>query len=95
MLSIFSAAEVPGTDRMVLLFGQLMVVGAGLLIGLALIYFKKVGWLWKNWLTSVDHKKIGIMYLVVAGVMLLRGLADTVLLRFQQATSSGASAGPA
>ena len=93
MLSIFSAAEVPGTDRMVLLFGQLMVVGAGLLIGLALIYFKKVGWLWKNWLTSVDHKKIGIMYLVVAGVMLLRGLADTVLLRFQQATSSGASHG--
>jgi len=93
VLSIFSAAEVPGTDRMVLLFGQLMVVGAGLLIGLALIYFKKVGWLWKNWLTSVDHKKIGIMYLVVAGVMLLRGLADTVLLRFQQATSSGASHG--
>ena len=93
MLSIFSAVEVPGTDRLVLLFGQLMVVGAGLLIGLALIYFKKVGWLWKNWLTSVDHKKIGIMYLVVAGVMLLRGLADTVLLRFQQASSSGASHG--
>jgi len=93
VLSIFSAVEVPGTDRLVLLFGQLMVVGAGLLIGLALIYFKKVGWLWKNWLTSVDHKKIGIMYLVVAGVMLLRGLADTVLLRFQQASSSGASHG--
>jgi len=93
VLSIFSAVEVPGTDRLVLLFGQLMVVVAGLFIGLALIYFKKVGWLWKNWLTSVDHKKIGIMYLVVAGVMLLRGLADTVLLRTQQATSTGASHG--
>ena len=93
IISLFSATSVPSTDRLVLFFGQAMVVGAALLIALALIYFKKVGWLWKNWLTSLDHKKIGIMYLVVAGIMLLRGLADTVLLRFQQATSVGASQG--
>jgi len=93
IISLFSATSVPSTDRLVLFFGQAMVVGAALLIALALVYFKKVGWLWKNWVTSLDHKKIGIMYLVVAGVMLLRGLADTVLLRFQQATSSGTSHG--
>jgi len=51
IISLFSATSVPSTDRLVLFFGQAMVVGAALLIALALIYFKKVGWLWKNWLT--------------------------------------------
>ncbi len=39
------------------------------------------GHLWKEWLTSVDHKKIGIMYIVVALVMLVRGFADAVMMR--------------
>jgi cytochrome o ubiquinol oxidase subunit 1 len=50
-----------------------------------LTYFKRWKWLWREWLTSVDPKKIGVMYLVVAGVMLLRGLADVTMLRLQQA----------
>ncbi|MCA9325631.1 cbb3-type cytochrome c oxidase subunit I [Candidatus Saccharibacteria bacterium] len=66
---------------------SMLVVGLG--AAAALLYFKKVGWLWREWLTSLDHKKIGIMYLVVAGLMLLRGLADVLLLRAQQATASG------
>lgn len=58
----------------------------GLLIIIAgITYFKKWGWLWKEWLTSLDPKKIGIMYLVVAVIMLLRGLADVAMLRAQQA----------
>ena len=61
---------------------------------LALItYFKWWKSLWNNWLTSVDHKRIGIMYLIVATVMLVRGGADALLLRTQQATSVGASNG--
>lgn len=68
---------------------SMLVVGLGAAV--ALLYFKKVGWLWREWLTSLDHKKIGIMYLVVAGLMLLRGLADVVLLRTQQATASGSN----
>ncbi|MGK2896239.1 MAG: cbb3-type cytochrome c oxidase subunit I [Candidatus Saccharimonadales bacterium] len=64
-------------------------VVSGLLGGLALIialtYFKKWGWLWKNWLTSLDPKKIGVMYIVVAIIMLLRGLADAAMMRAQQA----------
>lgn len=64
--------------------------GIGMVLGLfgvvgALFYFKKWKWLWKNWLTALDPKKIGIMYLIVVLIMLLRGLADALLLRGQQA----------
>ena len=54
----------------------------------ALTYFKKWRWLWQNWLTSLDPKKIGVMYLVVASVMLLRGLGDALLIRTQQALNA-------
>lgn len=47
--------------------------------------YKKLGWLWKNWLTSLDAKKIGIMYIVVAVVMLIRGVGDALMLRAQTA----------
>ncbi|MGL4295805.1 MAG: cbb3-type cytochrome c oxidase subunit I, partial [Aestuariivirga sp.] len=42
-------------------------------------------WLWTGWLTSVDHKRVGIMYLVLAGIMLLRGFVDAAMMRAQQA----------
>jgi len=51
------------------------------------------GYLWKEWLTSVDHKRIGVMYLILAAIMLLRGFADALLMRFQQAFSEGAAHG--
>jgi len=50
-------------------------------------------WLWKEWLTSQDPKKIGVMYIVVAVVMLLRGAGDALLMRTQQAAAAGASHG--
>lgn len=53
----------------------------------ALIYFKKLGWLWKNWLTSLDAKKIGVMYIVVALLMLVRGVMDAFMLRSHTATA--------
>jgi len=58
-----------------------------------LAYFKLFGWLWKNWLTSLDHKKIGIMYITVAFLMLLRGGLDATMMRAQQSISVGASQG--
>jgi len=74
------------------------VVGGGLalLAGIAAItYFKKWRWLWTNWLTSLDPKKIGVMYLVVATAMLLRGLADAAMMRAQQAVfATGDGSGP-
>ncbi|GLV14653.1 cytochrome ubiquinol oxidase subunit I [Alicyclobacillus hesperidum] len=49
----------------------------------ALTYFKLWKWLWDNWLTTVDHKKIGIMYLIAAVLMLFRGGTDGLLMRAQ------------
>ena len=65
--------------------------GAALVAGLT--YFKLWGYLWKEWFTSVDHKKIGIMYMVLGLVMFLRGFADAVMMRIQQAIAFGGNEG--
>ncbi len=54
---------------------------------------KRWTWLWKEWLTSVDPKKIGIMYFIVGGLMLLRGGLDAIMIWLQQAFASGSSHG--
>ncbi|AJW96801.1 cytochrome o ubiquinol oxidase subunit I [Burkholderia gladioli] len=59
------------------------IVGA-LVLGLV-TYFGKWKYLWTEWLTSVDHKRLGVMYIVVALVMLLRGFADAIMMRTQLA----------
>jgi cytochrome o ubiquinol oxidase subunit I len=58
-----------------------------------LTYHQRWTWLWKEWLTSLDAKRIGVMYLVVSFIMLVRGGIDALLLRAQQATSVGTSQG--
>ncbi|MFM0402000.1 cytochrome o ubiquinol oxidase subunit I [Paraburkholderia aspalathi] len=69
-----------------------IIVGAGIfmaLVGLAVLgtvtYLGKWRYLWTEWLTSVDHKKLGIMYIIVAMIMLLRGFSDAIMMRLQQA----------
>ena len=60
-----------------------------LLIG-TLIFITAKGWLpylWREWITSVDHKRIGIMYTLLAMVMLLRGFSDAIMMRTQQAVA--------
>ena len=64
------------------------VVGLAIVAILAWITLK--GWLpylWKEWITSVDHKRIGVMYCLLAGVMLLRGFSDAIMMRSQQAVA--------
>src|SRR4051812_26395400 len=73
--------------------GVAVMMLVGLLAVGAMFYFKRWTWLWREWLTSLDPKRIGVMYLVVALVMLLRGVADAALIRTQQATSVGSSHG--
>jgi cytochrome o ubiquinol oxidase subunit 1 len=64
------------------------------LIILGLItYYRKWTYLYKEWLTSLDHKKIGVMYIILASVMLLRGFSDAILMRSQQAVAAGGSHG--
>src|SRR5260370_2774874 len=50
-------------------------------------------YLWREWLTSVDHKRIGVMYIVLALLMLLRGFADAIMMRAQQAIAAGGAQG--
>ena len=61
-------------------------VGAGLAAVLAVVAIKGyVPYLWREWITSVDHKRIGVMYVLLAMVMLLRGFSDAIMMRSQQA----------
>lgn len=62
------------------------------LLGL-ITYFGKWSYLWNEWLTSVDHKKLGIMYCIVGIVMLIRGFADAIMMRSQQVLASAGEAG--
>ncbi|HMH68834.1 MAG TPA: cytochrome o ubiquinol oxidase subunit I [Pinirhizobacter sp.] len=64
-------------------FAGVALIGA-VVLGLITKY-KLWGYLWKEWFTSIDHKKIGIMYMVFGVVMLLRGFADALMMRAQQA----------
>ena len=65
--------------------------------GLAMMYllyrYRLFGYLWTEWFTSVDHKKIGIMYMVLGIVMLLRGFSDAIMMRLQQAMAFNGSEG--
>ncbi|RAX41432.1 cytochrome o ubiquinol oxidase subunit I [Rhizobium tropici] len=69
-----------------------VALGGIALLGL-LTYFRLWGFLWREWFTSIDHKKIGIMYVVLALIMLLRGFSDALLMRLQQAIAFNGSEG--
>ncbi|MCL9782440.1 cytochrome o ubiquinol oxidase subunit I [Vibrio sp. S4M6] len=77
-----------------ILVGTFIVVA---ILGIALLSYvtiqRKWTYLWKEWFTSIDHKKIGFMYIAVAMVMLLRGFSDAIMMRSQQLLSSAGEAG--
>lgn len=77
----------------IVLGGAIGMGVTGLVVVGLLFYFKRWKWLWQEWLTSLDPKKIGVMYLIVALVMLLRGLADAGMMRLQQVLSTGDAQG--
>ncbi len=72
-------------------FAVVALGGAAVLA--ALTKFRLWGPLWSDWLTSVDHKKIGVMYIVLGLIMLLRGFSDALLMRAQQAIAFGSNQG--
>jgi cytochrome o ubiquinol oxidase subunit 1 len=67
--------------------GAAVTVGGGIAAFLLITYLRAWKVLWTDWLTSVDHKKIGIMYVVLALIMLVRGFVDALMMRAQQAIS--------
>ena len=70
-----------------------MIVLGGIALVSALTYFRAWGPLWRDWITSIDHKKIGIMYIILGLVMLLRGFVDALLMRAHQAMAFGENTG--
>jgi cytochrome o ubiquinol oxidase subunit I len=73
--------------------GSLALIAMALITIIVLTRTKRWKWLWDEWLTSVDPKKIGIMYFIAGGVMLLRGGLDAIMIWLQQALASGDSKG--
>jgi cytochrome o ubiquinol oxidase subunit 1 len=80
------------TEPIVLVTMVLMAIGAIAVLG-GITYFKKWGYLWNEWFITVDHKKIGIMYIIVSVVMLLRGFADAIMMRLQLFLAKGGGEG--
>jgi len=92
MLGRLSWDAIPFNEPLPLLSGA--VVGIVILAILATVTVK--GWwpyLWREWLTSVDHKRIGVMYVALGLVMLLRGFSDAIMVRTQQAIAIGSAHG--
>jgi cytochrome o ubiquinol oxidase subunit 1 len=92
MLGKLSWAAIPFNEPIPLLTAAVVVIV--ILAVLAIVTVK--GWwpyLWREWLTSVDHKRIGVMYFVLALIMLLRGFADAIMMRSQQAVAVGGAQG--
>jgi len=92
VLGRLSWSAIPFEEPIALVTG--LVVVFIVLAVLALVTLK--GWwpyLWREWLTSVDHKRLGIMYVVLGLVMLLRGYSDAIMMRTQQAIAIGDTPG--
>lgn len=84
--------SVPYHEPIIMVTVAAIIIG-GLAVVAGITYFGKWKYLWTEWLTSVDHKKLGIMYIILAFVMLLRGFADAIMMRSQQVLASAGEPG--
>ncbi|WP_217430989.1 cytochrome o ubiquinol oxidase subunit I [Sphingomonas bacterium] len=83
---------IPIGEPIPLVAGGFVLVGALAVIGW--IFAKGyLPYLWREWITSVDHKRIGVMYCLLAGVMLLRGFSDAIMMRTQLAMATAGAPG--
>ncbi|WP_456727230.1 cytochrome o ubiquinol oxidase subunit I [Bradyrhizobium sp. USDA 3397] len=77
-----------------IIMGTVASVGAVVLVALAWVTVRGYWpYLWREWITSVDHKRIGVLYIVLALLMLVRGFADGIMMRTQQAVAAGGAQG--
>jgi cytochrome o ubiquinol oxidase subunit 1 len=92
MLGRLSLAAIPLNQPIPLITGAVVILIILAVLGLITVK----GWwpyLWREWITSVDHKRIGVMYLTLGLVMLVRGYADAIMMRTQQAIAVGDAQG--
>jgi cytochrome o ubiquinol oxidase subunit I len=88
----FTLDAIPLHEPILLATFAVVALG-GIAVVASLTYFRLWSYLWREWFTTVDHKRIGIMYVILGLIMLLRGFADAVMMRAQQAMSFGDSQG--
>ena len=84
MFGKLSWAAIPLDQPIPLVTGAVVLV-AILAVLAWIVIAGHLPYLWREWITSVDHKRIGVMYTLLAMVMLLRGFSDAILMRSQQA----------
>ena len=88
LLGRLALSEIPYTNPILApLFVVIVLAGIALVAGVT--YYGKWGYLWKEWFTTVDHKKLGIMYIILGLIMLFRGFIDGLMMRTQQALAVG------
>jgi cytochrome o ubiquinol oxidase subunit 1 len=85
-------SAIPFDQPIIMAASAMMVLGIAFVLGW-IILKGYLPYLWREWLTSVDHKRIGVMYLVLAMLMLLRGFTDAIMMRAQQAVAAGGAQG--
>ena len=85
--------QIPMTHEPIVLMTFIAVVLGGLVVVGGITKFRLWAPLWNDWITSIDHKKIGIMYMILGLIMFLRGFADAAMMRLQQAMAFGDNLG--
>ena len=92
LLGKLSWSAIPFDQPIVMAATAMMVVAVVFVLGWVTLK-GYVPYLWREWITSVDHKRIGVMYIVLALLMLLRGFTDAIMMRAQQAVAAGGAQG--
>ena len=92
MLGKLSWSAIPWDQPIPLITGAVLILIIAGLLGL-ITWKKWWHYLWHDWITSVDHKRIGIMYCLLGVLGLVRGFADAIMMRTQQAVAVGGAAG--
>src|SRR3954470_23151382 len=92
MFGKLSWSAIPFDQPIPLITSIILILVIGGTLGL-ITYKRWWPYLWNEWITSVDHKRIGIMYILLGVVMLIRGFADAIMMRTQQAVAVGGSQG--
>jgi cytochrome o ubiquinol oxidase subunit 1 len=86
MFGKLDASAIPWSEPIPLITSFVLILG---IVGTLILITVKKWWpyLWREWFTSVDHKRIGIMYCILGTLMLVRGFADAIMMRTQQAVA--------